>query len=141
MEREKIKTFAINLKHRADRRKHIIGQFERKKEFDLEIFDAIIDQNGSLGLIKSVLSIVKTASELDLDYVLICEDDHQFTEHFSSEFLLDQIHTSKRMGAEVLLGGVSWYDAAVRVKENLYWLNQFNGTQFLLIYKNYIRQF
>ncbi|MDR2276184.1 MAG: glycosyltransferase family 25 protein [Sphingobacterium sp.] len=137
MEREQIKTFGINLKHRIDRKRHIVKQFEGRTDFNFELFDAINDQNGSLGLIKSVVSIVRIASKLDLKYVLICEDDHEFTESFSPESLFNQISCADKFGADILLGGISWYDGIVRTDENLYWINQFNGTQFLLIYKRF----
>ena len=71
--------YCINLDHRTDRWEHA------EKEFDsvglsnkVKRFSAIQHQDGRIGLIKSVLSIIKKTKEKNLDNVLIFQDDVTF---------------------------------------------------------------
>lgn len=72
------KIFCINLKHRTDKKKFIIGQ-ARKYNFRVSFFNAIENKkNPMLGCLQSHLSIIKLAKERKYKSVLIMEDDCQF---------------------------------------------------------------
>ncbi|MCS3554288.1 MULTISPECIES: hypothetical protein [unclassified Sphingobacterium] len=133
----KIPTYIINLKHRTDRYKNIVQEFEDRNEFNLTVFTAVENKIGSIGLWQSLLQIINIAKSNKLGYVLICEDDHLFTNEYNVEKLNEQIKYVSKIRGEILLGGVSWFDYSVKVNDRLYWINEFTGTQFLIVFANF----
>ncbi len=132
-----IPTRIINLKHRTDRREHIEKEFAGRAEFSIEVIEACEHHIGAIGLWQSICGIISTASQKDWPYVLICEDDHQFTTEYSPDYLLDCITECETEGGDVLLGAVSWFDSALPVNDKLYWVARFTGTQFMIIYRKF----
>ncbi len=128
--------YVINLKERDDRRNHIIQEFDNKSEYDFHIIDAVIDQRGNVGLWKSICSIIKKAKSNKEDVILICEDDHIFTNDYNRLNLFRAIISAGEIGAEILLGGVGGFGDAVHVTSNLFWTNWFWCTQFLIVYRS-----
>lgn len=128
----KIPVFAINKRERAERRTHILKEFEGREEFRLEIVDAIEDENGAWGLWQTIREIVREHGGRN-KFLIICEDDHAFTEHYSREVFLSLLVNAKRMDAEIVLGGVSYFDVALQVTNDLFWVSIFNGLQFTVI--------
>lgn len=129
-----IPAYAINLKSREDRRKHILNEFRDKPEFQLTLVEACEHPIGAVGLWNSIRKIVSDAVEKDHDVILICEDDHCFTSDYSREFMFENIMNACRQGAEILNGGVGGFGMAVPVAENRYWVDWFWCTQFIFIY-------
>ena len=78
-----IPTYVINMKERLDRKKHIIGEFKGRDEFDVTYMDACTHKIGAVGLWNSIVRIIRLALENEDDVVVICEDDHYFTEDYS----------------------------------------------------------
>ncbi|MFC1226224.1 hypothetical protein ACFE6N_20645 [Pedobacter sp. BG31] len=136
-----IPVFAINLKSRTDRFLNIKSEFRRYNFFKLEVVKAIEDANGGYGLWKTIYAIIAEADRRGDDYVLICEDDHIFTSHFNIKDLMNNIAKGKLLGIDVLLGGVSWSRGILRSTDNLYWIDNFNGTQFMIIYRVFFKKF
>ena len=71
------KNLVINLKHRIDRWKHTLIEFE-KLGLIANRFDAIKNQDGRIGCTMSHIKCLEYAIENDLDYILISEDDITF---------------------------------------------------------------
>ncbi|MEJ5052798.1 hypothetical protein [Sphingobacterium sp. MYb382] len=136
----KIQINAINLKRRVDRRVYLENHFKSYPEFELHIFEAIEDVVPAVGLYKSLCSIIKNAKKNKLPYVVICEDDHEFTDVYNKSLFFEYITRAKGYNADVLLGGVSWFACGVRVESDLYWLRNFSGTQFLVIYESFYQR-
>lgn len=128
-----IPTFIINLEKRTDRKGYAMRQFEGRPEFDVQFFSAIQDTIPAFGLYKSLHSIVTCAQRQELPFVLICEDDHKFTHNYNTTLFRSYIDCLEKYDADIFLGGVSWFDCAIRVEENLYWIDNFTGAQFLLV--------
>lgn len=134
----KIPVYIINLKERIDRQKHIINEFRDKPEFEIFLFEAIRNPIGAVGLWKSIMQIVEMAKDNDDDVIIICEDDHQFTEAYAYEHLLLNIEMGARFGANILLGGITGEFAnALKVSKGLYWIDSFWGTQFVILYSHF----
>lgn len=57
------------------------------------------------------------------------------------EDLRKRITESESLGVDVLLGGVSWFKGAIRSTDNLYWVDTFNGTQFMIIFRKFFQKF
>jgi len=133
-----IPTFAINLIHRTDRQESIRKEFGNRKEFEFQVFPAIhFPENGALGLWLTFKKIVEIAHEEKYPFVLVCEDDHILTENYSTEKLQEQIRIARDTGADVLLGGVSWFDFSVKICDGIHRVNKFNGTQFLIVFDGF----
>lgn len=128
-------TYVINLKEREDRHKHIEKQFSGKTEFEVTFIDAIKHPIGAVGLWESLKKIIKIAMKKEEDVILVCEDDHFFTKHYSKEYLFSNIIGAANQGAELLSGGISNYRVAVPVSAHRYWIDRFFATQFLILYK------
>jgi glycosyl transferase family 25 len=133
----KHKTYIINLKERTERKKHILNEFAKYPEFEITIFDAIKMKSGSEGLFESIKQIVYKASKSKDKYIIICEDDHIFTDEYNNEYLTDLIETGAIKAFDILLGGPSSIQDAFFVNERLVWLSGFSGTQFIVIFQNF----
>lgn len=130
-------TYAINLESRKDRLKHITEQFHGRDEFLLNIVPAIKDDIGAYGLYQTVYKIVEMEFSRNSKFFILCEDDHVFTENYSKDFMHSSIINAQNFNADILSGGMSWFDHCLRVNKNLFWINSFNGMQFTVIFKNF----
>lgn len=132
-----IPTYIINLESRADRKHHSIRQFEGRAEFDFGFVNAEKAETGSLGLWNTIKNIVSNAILLNHEYILICEDDHEFTAHYATGILLESISKAKEHEADLLLGGVSSVHSLFKVTETLVWVEGFTGAQFTIIFRKF----
>lgn len=130
-----IPTYIINRKIRAERRQHIINEFKDKPEFKIDLVEACEHSNGAVGLWNSIRKIVQKAKEQSQRFILICEDDHFFTENYTSEYLLNNIFQAEQQGALLLNGGIGGFGTALPVAPNRYWIDWFWSTQFIVIYQ------
>src|SRR5690348_7621180 len=105
MNKISIPVFAINLKSRTGRKQHILQQFCQKEEFDLHIVEACQHPNGAIGLWKSITHILQDLVTDESEYIIICEDDHEFTNDYDKKYLLKCINYANENDADVLLGG------------------------------------
>ena len=117
-----MQTFIINLKERADRKENISKEFSNKEEFATQVVKAIKHKFGAVGLWKTIKNILRSLNDSNLDYILICEGDHQFTAEYSSQRLFTAIVEAKEKKADILCGGVSWFTNAAQISKNLYLL-------------------
>lgn len=135
MENYCIPTYVINLPQRTDRLAHIREQFDNKPEFDIVIQEAICKEPGGLGLWLTIRKIIQRAIDDDEDVIIICEDDHQFTDTYAKERLFRNIIQAHYQGAEVLSGGIGYFNHGISVANDRYWINTFYSTQFLVLYR------
>lgn len=132
--RQAIPTYVINLEHRTDRKTSIINEFANREEFNITIVSAISHPIGAIGLWQTMCHIITKAKEGKVPFVLICEDDHHFTDNYSPENLNVAIQYAQKHLTDVLLGGISWFDIVLQVSPNLFWVNTFNATQFMIVF-------
>lgn len=133
----KISTFVINLEKRKDRLEHIEKEFLDKTEFSLKIERAIENTIPAVGLYQTLVSIIRKGKDKRLPYLLICEDDHQFTHHYASKRYKLLVKYFEELRADVFLGGVSWFECAIKSGDGHSWVNKFAGCQFMLIYSKF----
>lgn len=129
-----VPVYAINMKERTERRKHIISQFEGREEFDFHLVEACIDTDGRKGLWKSIVSIVKKAKEDKEQVIIICEDDYYFTKNYSPGLLMYEIKKGYHLGADLLTGGIGGFGDAIPRDFRLYQIDWFWCTQFIVVY-------
>lgn len=132
-----IPVYAINIKEREDRRSHIIKEFENKIEFQFNLIEACKHSKGTIGLWNSIVNIVKLAKERDEDVIIICEDDHYFTENYSPKLLFKEIREAYMQGADILSGGIGGFGQAIPVGYKRYWVDWFWCTQFIVVYASF----
>lgn len=132
-----IPVFVSNLKKRTDRKKSVQAQYAGRKEFDLYIVPANEHTNGSWGLWQTFYQIVSQEAEKNTPFFIFCEDDHIFSDCYTSEFLFKNIHDADSLGADLLSGGMSWLDNPIQVTEHLFWVKAFNGMQFTVVFKRF----
>lgn len=132
-----ISTYSINLEKRIERKNHCIQQFKNKPEFILQIVKAIEDKDGALGLWLTIKYIIENLVPKHTPFILLCEDDHLFTNHYNKEILFEAIQHAKQKQADVLMGGVSWFGDALQISKSLFWVDQFTGTQFVVVYRRF----
>lgn len=131
-----VPTYVINLPERTDRLEHIRKEFNGRPEFDLHILEASRHEIGAIGLWQSICRIIAEAKEHDEDFVLICEDDHFFTEAYNRESFLRQIMLAGAMGAQMLSGGIGDFSNLVSLPGGVAWIDRFWCTQFIVVYRN-----
>lgn len=127
-----IPTYVINLKKRTDRKENVLREFAGRDEFAVHIVEAIEHQRGATGLWLTIRNILAGSTEA---FILLCEDDHQFTENYSKEYLAEAIREAAERGADVLSGGISWLDDGFPVSESLFWIRKFSGLQFTILFR------
>src|SRR5690606_5959515 len=99
----KIPVYVINLKERIDRLTSILAEFKDKNDYTVRIKEAIKHENGGVGLWLTIREIVKDAIQQDFDHIIICEDDHVFTEYYEYSKLERAIEKSNLFELDVLL--------------------------------------
>lgn len=128
---------AINLKERPNRLLHIHEQFRGRPEFDFKVLSFDRKKPSTKALWDNVVGIVKYAKMHKKEYVIICEDDHQFTEVYDNLSFTRLIAKARTFHADVLIGGVSFFKSAVQLSSDLFWIDKFSGLQFTLIFNSF----
>src|SRR5580698_8291267 len=129
-----IPTYVINLKKRTDRKENVLKEFAGRPEFKVNMVEAIEHSRGATGLWLTIREILLNRVDPSEEFILLCEDDHQFTEYYAEERLRSFIREAAERNADVLCGGVSWFDDSFPVLENLFWVRKFSGLQFTIIF-------
>lgn len=137
MAKDSIPTYVINLPERIDRLQHIKNEFEDRIEFNLTVTEACKHDIGAMGLWNSIVKIVDMAIEKNQEVIIICEDDHEFTKHYTKEYLFENIEEAYEKGADILLGGIGGCTYAMPVAKNRFWIEHFICTQFTVVYKDF----
>jgi glycosyl transferase family 25 len=122
----------------VERPSHILRQFSERTIFDCTFVEAIENENGRLGLWQTIKKIVSKNVDSEYEYILICEDDHEFTEHYSDWKLLSCINDSGILKADILLGGICFCNKKIeQVHNNLVSVDHFACTQFMVIFRSF----
>ncbi len=96
--------FYINLKEREDRKKHIESELDLLN-WKYERFEAIKASSGRVGCSMSHLKILTNAKKNNLPYVVVMEDDIQFTDKKKYNILLKDFMNKKIKYDVLLLAG------------------------------------
>lgn len=136
----RIPTYVINLEKRTDRKQHILDEFQDKPEFSVSIVKAIEHENGGRGLWLTISHIIRKLINPEERLLLLVEDDHEFTNYYNSEFFMHNLLIAESLGADILLGGVSWFYNGIPATRNIYSLDTFNATQFVVIFQKFYKK-
>jgi len=111
--------YYINLETSEDRRVQVEKELQ-KMNWKYERFDAIKTADGRIGCCISHLRIIERAKEIGLDYVVVVEDDIQFTQPKKYNQMLAEFKNftkSNNMKYDVLLFGANIADKANGIKK------------------------
>lgn len=136
----KIPVFAINLPNNPKRKADIQSQFNERDEFELKIFKGVKSKDGYIGFLKSIKNVIKLVNQTEHDFVIICSDDHVFTENYKKENLITCIIDAGAAGAKILLGGIDRYGEAIPLTNQLLWIDHFADSTFYVIYKSHFKE-
>ncbi len=129
--------FIVNLPERGDRYLHTISEFRRNPHFNVKIINPIKNQKPAYSLWLTLKQITTDAMNDGEDFIIFCEDDHVFTDHYSFDFLTNCIKQASYLEADVLLGGISWFSGSIPISTDLFWVERFSGTQFVILFKKF----
>jgi hypothetical protein len=132
---DRINVFAPNLPHREDRKCNLLEQFYGKNEYNLKIVTPEKNEIASVSFWLTLVQIVQENVRKNSEYFIFCEDDILFTADYDFKQLKDIIELGLAIEADIILGAVSWFQTGLQLKNNLFWVEFFNGTQFSIIYR------
>lgn len=135
-----IKIYTVNIPKRTERRSHIVQQFKNKYEFYFKIIKPNIDKTPTISLWKTLQSVVNIQKNHEDHFFIFCEDDHMFTKDYSFEFFNHAIQEAQHLGADILSGGVSWFQTGIQISRNLFWVESFSGLQFTVIFRKFYQK-
>lgn len=114
---------------------HIISQFAGRTEFDVELVTLRLHKNKEIAYWLSLQDIVRQAMANEDDVIVICDNDHQFTEAYSRDEFIWHIINLHQHGAGIFCGGVDDFDMAVPISKDKFWIGTFESAPFLVIYQ------
>ena len=135
-----IPTYVINLLEQKERKDHILRQFQDKPEFAINIIEGCKNKSVNMGLWLSLRKIIEIALKNDDDVIVICKDNHEFTEHYSKDLMLTAVLQSHVLGVGYLTFGTTQFGFCVPVTQNLFWTNRCSYFQLVVVFKIMFRK-
>lgn len=136
-----IPVYIINLRKRLDRKAHILSEFKDRSEFHVSFINPIIHDIPSISLWKTIKQIVGSIRDCPDEFIIVCEDDHCFSENYNFEEMMKTIIEANKSDADLLLGGVSHFEDAVEITDTMFWLSNFTGFQFVIMFPRFYKKF
>lgn len=135
---DKIKTFADNFYINTfcfyNNRKNCQKYFSKKKEFRISWIQFSTQSKINQKNLNSIL----TRSIQDEDEVIImCLDNYRFKANYSKYNLFKYILMAHFYQADILFVGGSKIDYMCKVQEELYWVNNIKGSNFIVLYRKF----
>lgn len=136
-----IPTYVINLPERSERLNHIMEQFKDKPEFTVTYIEACRHTVGAVGLWLSIRKVIELGIRNEDDVLLICEDDHIFSQSYTKTSFLENVIEAHQKGVDILSGGTGGgFGCALPVSVSRFWVNHFLSTQFIVIYSKFFQK-
>jgi len=128
-----INTYILTPSGDGEVKKNISNQFTGKDEFDLHFID--VDSDDSM-IWKGIREVCKDAMLTNESLIIICRDDHIFTESYNKEILYEGIIDAAKKGAKILLGGIGAFGQAIPLSTKQFWIDSFEGTSFIVLFRS-----
>lgn len=109
------------------------AQFRGRDEFSLHLPEQEMEPLHWPALQELTLNAI----ERDIDLFFICGSTHVFSTNYSAGYLDACIRSAEKKGADILLGAVNWFESAVQVDESLFWIDRFQGMQFVAFFRRF----
>jgi hypothetical protein len=108
-------------------------RFNGRNEFTLDH----LKENGGRLCWSSLRMLMLKAKKENSDLFLLCSSAHCFSLNYSAGYLSECITAAKNSEADILLGAVNWFESAIQIDRNLFWLDKFQGMQFVIFFNRF----
>jgi len=109
----------------------VLKEFSGKEEFDISIVP--VNKNEVIGL----ASCVDRAIAHEDDFFVISRNTHRFAGKYDRRFLIESILRAHDMRSDLFLGGFQDFNNAVRIAQNMYWIDHCASPSFFVVYKKF----
>jgi hypothetical protein len=113
----------------------ILKQFEDKPEFELTILPLDNERYPPISYWEILRNCIRQAISNDDDVIIICDDEHSFTDKYERDIFIQHILDAHTQGCELLSGGIEEADQVVQVARSRFWINHFTSSPFLVLYR------
>jgi hypothetical protein len=134
-----IPTYTIYLNEKTECLRNIEKQFKGKEEFNVSVIEVCHHKVKELSIWLSLKKIIETAIENDDDVIIICRENHQFTEYYEAGYFIPLIWKAGLLGCNVLIGGMDAFNLALPITNNIFWIDSFRSSKFFVIYKSFYK--
>lgn len=114
-------------------------EFAGKDEFKINNINAFAKSDGAISLPETVKLIVNRIIDSDIEYFLVCTEQHRFNKNYSKEMLMKCIMEASALHADTLCGDLYTLRSAMRVSQHLFWIEDFPGLPFIIIFRQYFK--
>ena len=88
----------------------------------------------------SVWNAIIKATDISMrnndELFIIATEDHSYTPFYTENFLMKSIIDGFKRGIDILLGNINDFEFAVPVSKNLFWIDNYKGSSFTIIYNS-----
>ncbi|MBE5317738.1 hypothetical protein IM793_01085 [Pedobacter sp. MR2016-19] len=115
---------------------HVKEQFSGRKEYRRIGQANIKDKNTKS---HTILAVIEEAEAKEYDFIILCKNYHDFPPSYNSKFFENCLLQANSIGANVLLGGATGFVDSVKIIDNLFWIDFFADSTFIIIYKRFYK--
>lgn len=115
---------------------HVKEQFSGRKEYRRIRQANIKDENTAS---QNILAVIEEAEAREYDFIILCKNYHDFPPSYNSKFFENCLLQADSIGANVLLGGATGFVDSVKITDNLFWIDFFTDSTFVIIYKRFYK--
>jgi len=120
-------------------KKKVRAEFKGKSEFKfISDFPYAGDNKPKRFWDNLKLAVTKAIAE-NHDYLIICLDSHEFSESYNFIDFQKNIAVAKSKNVDILLGGVYRMKNPIKISDTLFWIDDFRGIQFTIIFKRFFK--
>lgn len=135
-----IPTYIINTSKQIESLHDIKQQFQGKIEFDMNIIQTHPHSNSHWALWNNICEIIAIAEEKKEDVIIICKDNHQFSDNYNKIKLIAAIYEAHRLNATLLFGGiVGGFNHILPLASGVSWLDACWESSFIIIFRSFYR--
>ena len=111
--------------------------FSSRSEFDIiSVHPTSAEKNITARFRASIVDGIQN----DEDCLIICLSNGYFTRNYNKLLLISQIIEANDKGCDILFGGVAGFNNAIPIGRNLFWIDKFSLTTFMVIYKRFFQR-
>jgi glycosyl transferase family 25 len=133
-----LKVLYINLDESKERNINCLSELNKIGFTNIERISAVKHDFGAIGCTMSHLVALKKAKDLDLEYVIICEDDITMTNPILLKTQLNYLFNSK-IYYDVFMLGVN-INKCSKINDNIYKVEDGQTTTMYIVRKHYYRK-
>lgn len=129
--------YSIHLFRENDK---FISEFKDKEEFTLNIhyFSKGFANSGNAVIV--LKEIVERSVQTNPEVIIVSTQNHKFTDNYNFKFLENVINRAIHYDCDILLGGCISFDHCVPIEKNLFWIDTFYGSNFIILFRSIFKK-